>query len=100
MTRGNLDGFAVYAAVFAPGGSTGSEQYSHPGNHEVVVVVRGRLLVELNAARHELATGDSIDYDSALPHRLVNTSDEDAEAHWTVGPPQRSPLGRRRRKKA
>jgi len=98
LTRGNLDGLAVYGAEFAPGGSTGPEQYSHPGNHEVVVVVRGRLGVELNTARHELSAGDSIAFDSALPHRLVNTSDEDVEAHWIVGPPQRGPVGRRRRK--
>lgn len=92
MTRSHLEGMATYGVTFEPGGSTGPDQYSHPDNHEVVVVVRGRLVVELNDARHLLGEGDSIDFDSTLPHRLVNEGVEHAEVHWVVGPsqPQRS----------
>jgi quercetin dioxygenase-like cupin family protein/DNA-binding XRE family transcriptional regulator len=99
LTRSHLDGMGVYGAIFGPGGSTGAEQYSHPDNHEVVVVIRGELVVELNQARHVLGVGDSIDFDSTVPHRLVNDSDQDAEAHWVVGPAQPSAPRRNRRKK-
>ncbi|MGH3740896.1 MAG: helix-turn-helix domain-containing protein, partial [Micromonosporaceae bacterium] len=91
LTRVHLDGMGVYAAEFDPGGSTGPEQYSHSGTHEVVVVLRGEMVVELHQDRHVLRAGDSIDFDSSRPHRLLNDSAETAEVHWIVGPAQPAP---------
>ena len=35
----------------------------------------------------ELATGDSIDYRSSVPHRIVNGGTTTAEVMWIISPP-------------
>ena len=35
----------------------------------------------------ELSTGDSIDYRSSTPHRLVNIGSDAAEVMWIISPP-------------
>lgn len=98
LTHAPLEGVAVYAAQFSPNGSTGPEQYSHPGNHEVIITVSGRVVIQLNEARHVLEEGDSIEFDSGHPHRVVNEFDQPAEIHWIVGPAQPAFPKRRRSK--
>ncbi|MEU0812222.1 helix-turn-helix domain-containing protein [Streptomyces sp. NPDC005970] len=88
LTREPLAGFGVYEAEFAPGGSTGDEQYSHPGWHEVVVVLTNQVTVLLDTERFVLGEGDSLDFDSRQPHRIVNETDAMSVVHWVLGPVQ------------
>jgi quercetin dioxygenase-like cupin family protein len=53
---------------------------------EYGLVLSGRLRVTIgfDEERHELGPGDSIAFDSAIPHRLHNDGDEVATAIWIV----------------
>ena len=43
-----------------------------PGARETVVVLEGRLTLHCDGTDHVLAAGDSVTFDSDLPHRLEN----------------------------
>jgi transcriptional regulator with XRE-family HTH domain len=55
----------------------------HSGN-EYGHVVRGRLGVTIGFETYELGPGDSISFESTMPHRLFNMGDEPVEAIWFV----------------
>jgi transcriptional regulator with XRE-family HTH domain len=71
--------------VAEPGAQSGAA-LTHEGE-DVVVVLKGRLSVEVGGAWHELAAGDSIYFNSELPHRWCNRSKVRAEAIWVSSPP-------------
>jgi anti-sigma factor ChrR (cupin superfamily) len=54
------------------------------GGREYGHVVSGRLAVQVGFESYELDPGDSINFDSATPHRLSNPFDEPAVAVWVV----------------
>ncbi|MBF8188596.1 helix-turn-helix transcriptional regulator [Nonomuraea sp. K274] len=84
----------VYAGEFDPGSSTGDEPYSHGASQEIFLVLRGRITLWLgphdSAAAHVLGPGDSVEYRTSIPHRVVNESDETAEILWIIAPPTTS----------
>lgn len=87
LTPAPLTNLGLYGVTLEPGGSTGPEQYSHDGSHEVLIVVLGAVTVQLGEERFEMTEGDSIDFDSELPHRVANLSHSmKAEVHWAVSP--------------
>ena len=47
-------------------------------------VLTGRLGVQLGFEQHELGPGDSIAFDSTIPHRLWNLGDEVVHGVWFV----------------
>jgi mannose-6-phosphate isomerase-like protein (cupin superfamily) len=59
---------------------------THEGE-DVVVVLKGRLNVEVGGTWYELAAGDSIYFNSELPHRWCNRGKVTAEAIWVSAPP-------------
>jgi transcriptional regulator with XRE-family HTH domain len=59
---------------------------THEGE-DVVVILKGRLDVEVGGTWYELATGDSIYFNSELPHRWCNRGKGPAEAIWVSAPP-------------
>lgn len=59
---------------------------THEGE-DVVVVLKGRLDVEVAGTWYELAAGDSIYFNSELPHRWCNRGKGTAEAIWVSAPP-------------
>jgi transcriptional regulator with XRE-family HTH domain len=71
--------------VAEPGAESGAAM-THEGE-DVVVVLKGRLSVEVAGAWHELAEGDSIYFASELPHRWCNRDKRVAEAIWVSSPP-------------
>jgi transcriptional regulator with XRE-family HTH domain len=77
----------VYAGEFEPGSSTGDEPYTHGDAQEILYVVSGEIVIELDGEPFAMKQGDSIDYMSSLPHRLTNTSSHPAEVLWIVSPP-------------
>lgn len=77
----------VLAAEFEPGGSTGDEPYTHGDSEELLLVIRGRVHVQLDTEVHELAAGDSVQYRSSTPHRVSNRGDEAAEVLFVISPP-------------
>ncbi|GAA1943697.1 helix-turn-helix domain-containing protein [Kitasatospora viridis] len=77
----------IYTGEFGPGGSTGDGQYTHGDAQEVLLVISGEVTLELSEERHTLRTGDSIEYATSTPHRLVNSGQGPAEVLWVISPP-------------
>ena len=77
----------VVAAEFAPGGSTGDEPYTHGDSEELLLVLSGRVHVQLGTEVYDLRTGDSVHYRSSTPHRVSNPGDESAEVLFVISPP-------------
>jgi len=77
----------VVVARFERGGSTGDEPYTHGDSEELLIVVEGRVHVQLGADVYEVAAGDSVHYESSTPHRVANAGDEPAEVMFVISPP-------------
>src|SRR6266849_9078562 len=72
LTPRPLHHLEVFVGEIDPGGSTGAEPYAHGDSEELFVVLTGDVQLELGGDVHELESGDSIDYRSSTPHRVVN----------------------------
>jgi transcriptional regulator with XRE-family HTH domain len=77
----------VVVARFDAGGSTGDEPYTHGDSEELLIVVEGRVHVQLGTEIYELGAGDSVHYQSSTPHRVVNQGSEVAEVMFVISPP-------------
>lgn len=82
-----LRNLEIYAGTFAPGGSTGSDAYSHGNAQEFFIVVAGSITLELGSERYVMYKDDSIEFLSSVPHRIVNQSGAPAEVLWINSPP-------------
>ncbi|MFI6595753.1 helix-turn-helix domain-containing protein [Nonomuraea sp. NPDC050536] len=82
-----LQDLEVYAGEFDPGASTGAEPYTHGDSQEIFLVVSGQVTLWLSDASHVLTPGDSVEYRTSVPHRVVNDGDETAEVLWIIAPP-------------
>jgi len=77
----------VVAAAFDPGGSTGDEPYTHGDSEELLLVLEGRVHVQLGSDLLDLSKGDSVNYRSSTPHRVSNPGDASAEVLFVISPP-------------
>ena len=87
LTPRPLEHLQVIVGELGTGGSTGDEPYTHGDSEELLVVLSGTVHLQLGTEAFELRTGDSIDYRSSTPHRLMNAGDEKAEVIWIISPP-------------
>jgi transcriptional regulator with XRE-family HTH domain len=87
LTPRPLEHLQVIVGELDAGGSTGAEPYTHGDSEELLVVLGGVVSLQLGSELHELSTGDSIDYRSSTPHRLVNIGGDPAEVMWIISPP-------------
>ncbi|MDC0948285.1 cupin domain-containing protein [Gammaproteobacteria bacterium] len=71
---------------YPPGGDSGAEMLSHPGE-EGGVVVRGMIELTVGDQKRSLACGDAYYFDTAIPHRFRNLGDELAEVVSASTPP-------------
>jgi transcriptional regulator with XRE-family HTH domain len=73
------------SVVYGVGGEScpADAMMRHSGK-EYGYVLSGRLGVTIGFETHELGPGDSISFDSTMPHRLFNSGEEPAEAVWFV----------------
>lgn len=71
--------------IYDVGGSSAPDDrlMRHPGR-EYGFVISGTLGVKLGFEQHELGPGDSIAFDSTMPHRLWNLGDEPVHGIWFV----------------
>ncbi len=84
----NLTGkLQVILSLSEPGGGSGEEAYAHDSDEECVVVLRGRLEFWVGSDGYLLETGDSIVFESRIPHRNRNPGPEQAEVLWITTPP-------------
>jgi transcriptional regulator with XRE-family HTH domain len=77
----------VFAAEFEPGGSTGDEPYTHGDSEEVFFVLSGRVELQVGEELFDLGPGDSVQYRSSTPHRVLNRGSEVAEVLFVISPP-------------
>jgi transcriptional regulator with XRE-family HTH domain len=74
-------GVEIAVNEYAAGGSSDEASLHHRG-YEYGLVLEGTLTVYLAKGRHVLKSGDSIGYDSTLPHRICNEGKRLARALW------------------
>ncbi|MCZ2857577.1 helix-turn-helix domain-containing protein [Blastococcus sp. VKM Ac-2987] len=85
LTPGRSD-LEVLHGRLAPGQATSEEPWAHPST-ECAVVVVGSMSAEVDGVRYDLAIGESLTFDSRLPHRFFNDSGAPAEYLLAVTPP-------------
>jgi transcriptional regulator with XRE-family HTH domain len=66
------------------GASSRDNTFVHHAGREYGLVLSGTLRVTVGYEAYVLAPGDSICFDSAVPHRLETVGDEPAKAIWFV----------------
>ena len=69
-----------------PGGGSGSGFYSHDGE-EFGILLAGTLRVWVGDEEFTLEAGDSMYFDSTVPHRFANHGETKAIMVWVVSPP-------------
>jgi quercetin dioxygenase-like cupin family protein len=79
LTPGQLPDVEFLELVYAPRAESHPTLYRHPGL-EMVVVLSGRLDIDVGFDRYELAAGDSICFPSTRPHRYRNPTDDESRA--------------------
>jgi transcriptional regulator with XRE-family HTH domain len=69
-----------------PVGTKVEEFYTHDGE-ECGIVLEGRFRAVIGDQEIILEAGDSIYYDSSIPHRWENAGETEATAIWAITPP-------------
>lgn len=72
--------------VSPPGHDTSDTPFKH-GGEEFGIVLSGIKDVYLDGVRHTLGAGDSITFDSTIPHWFTNHYEETCVAIWVNTPP-------------
>ncbi|GAA2002758.1 XRE family transcriptional regulator [Brevibacterium samyangense] len=82
-SRAALD-LDLHVIRLEPGAASAETPETHDRQHEILVCRAGFVAAELDGVQHILRTGDSIDFPSERPHRLVNIGHVAAELVWVV----------------
>jgi transcriptional regulator with XRE-family HTH domain/quercetin dioxygenase-like cupin family protein len=69
--------------TYAPGSTSGAHMSHHEGR-EFGLILAGELVIELGFESYTLHEGDSIIFESTVPHRLINRIDRPMRAVWVV----------------
>lgn len=77
----------IHIGTLAPGGMTSEEPLAHPGE-ECLIVLAGRMKVEMRGEAIELGPQDSLYFDSSIPHRLCNEKKTDCIFYLIITPPK------------
>jgi transcriptional regulator with XRE-family HTH domain len=71
--------------IYEPSGhSTDSRRPLRHDGHEYGLIIKGTLQASVGFETYELGPGDSIAFDSALPHQYWNPTGDDVHAVWAV----------------
>jgi transcriptional regulator with XRE-family HTH domain len=85
LTPGADDRVDFLEVIYEPSGhSTDTRRPLRHDGHEYGLIVSGRLQASVGFETFELGPGDSIAFDSALPHQYWNATDADTRAIWVV----------------
>lgn len=76
----------VWMGRLAAGAQMGSETSSHP-SEEFILVLKGRMEIQIAGEVYVLDPGCSIQYDGNLPHRIRSIGDSDLEFLSALTPP-------------
>jgi DNA-binding XRE family transcriptional regulator/mannose-6-phosphate isomerase-like protein (cupin superfamily) len=85
LTPGADDRVDFLEVIYEPSGhSTDSRRPLRHDGQEYGLIISGRLQASVGFETFELGPGDSIAFDSSLPHQYWNTTDADVHAIWVV----------------
>jgi transcriptional regulator with XRE-family HTH domain len=91
ISRRPVQHVEIYSGRFEPGASTGDDPYTHGDAQEFLLVQAGRVTLWLGGPerpeQHQLDAGDSIEYRTSHPHRIVADDAAGAEVLWIISPP-------------
>jgi transcriptional regulator with XRE-family HTH domain len=87
LTPRPLEHLEVFIGELDPEGSTGDELYTHGDSEELFIVLAGEVRLQLGTEEYKMSAGDSVNYRSSMPHRVVNVGDEVAQVMWVISPP-------------
>jgi XRE family transcriptional regulator, regulator of sulfur utilization len=59
-------------------GGAGDPPMHEPGSREIALVESGRVVLDIDGDRHDLAAGDCVTFDADLPHHFENPGPGDA----------------------
>ena len=65
-------------AAGAKTGGPGDPPMHEPGSRESALVLDGRVVLQIDGERYELAAGDCVTFDADLPHHFENPGSDDA----------------------
>jgi len=74
----------LYVVYDVGGASADCDRFNRHSGREYGLLISGRIQVTVGFDEYELGPGDSICFDSTVPHRLRNVGDEPAIAVWFV----------------
>lgn len=77
--------FMSFLCTIPKNGMSGAQNMYHPGD-ELIYLLEGELQVVIGKESYELKAGDSLSFKSHLPHRWVNSGEQDAKVVWTLSP--------------
>lgn len=83
LTPGSEENIEFMEVTYAAGATSGQAMSHHLGR-EFGLILEGELTVELGFEQYVLHPGDSIAFDSTMPHRLINTGQKPTRAVWVV----------------
>jgi quercetin dioxygenase-like cupin family protein len=87
LTPSSARSLQVILSVIEPGGGSGEEPYSHDSDEECVVILKGQVEFGVGDETYVLEEGDSLTFESRLPHWNCNTGATKAEVLWVITPP-------------
>lgn len=73
--------------IIPVGKSSGTKPLTHDGE-EYGLVLKGRIQLLLGDETYILHDGDSVSFQSTIPHSVINIGKTDAEAIWVFTPPR------------
>jgi transcriptional regulator with XRE-family HTH domain len=77
----------IFMVVIEPGGTSGSQLYSHAGE-EGGVVLEGTLAINLEGKEYRLKAGDGFRFTSTRQHSFWNPGPSEARVFWVNARPQ------------
>ena len=77
----------VILSVIEPGSGSGKEPYTHDSDEECVIVLKGELEFGVGQETYMLHEGDSLTFESRIPHWNRNPSATKTEVLWILTPP-------------
>jgi transcriptional regulator with XRE-family HTH domain len=86
ITSSSATRLEVLETVVAPGGGSGEEPYTHPGDEECVLVLEGSLRMWIDESVYDLRAGDAVTFPCRVPHRWRNPGRKQAKALWIITP--------------
>ena len=78
---------AFMIGTLSPGGATSETLLNHPGE-ECLLTLEGVLTVHVGEETLELHEGDSLYFDSSIPHRLSNEGQGGCKFYLIITPPK------------